>query len=300
MSVSRLTTVFERAKHLSQSVTQRPKRGCVDAIAGSRSIHFTGDQARVPEDLEVLRNRCLGQGQYVDDFTANADASLRKSLQYGQPGWVGQCFAGSGQALKICEVMLCIHVFIVYRRLTIVKPGFVFELGMWFILRGMRFLKNKHVVVAMLVAPVLAILGYFTLDALVGEKPKPALVGQSYPLAEKPNCRYASGLCELKNGEFELRLGTRTLGADRVALTLQSVVPLEGVMVALIEDAGGDAPPAPMEPLGPDGLAWSLEMPRPDAERHRLRLAASSGGVLYYGDAATEFTLLENPPAWND
>jgi hypothetical protein len=43
-----------------------------------------------------------------------------------------------------------------------------------------------------------------------------------------------------------------------------------------------------------------LDIPRPDAERHRLRLAVSSGGVLYYGDAATEFTLLENPPAWND
>jgi hypothetical protein len=55
-----------------------------------------------------------------------------------------------------------------------------------------------------------------------------------------------------------------------------------------------------MEPLGSDGLAWSLEMPRPDAERHRLRLAASSGGAIYFGDAATYFTLLENPPAWND
>ena len=171
----------------------------------------------------------------------------------------------------------------------------------WFILGDiMSVFKSKHVVVAMLVAPVLAILGYFALDALVGEKPKPAMEGQSYPLAEKPNCRYASGRCELKNGDFELQLSTRALGEYRVALTLQSVVPLEGVMVALVEDAGGDALPVPMEPLGPDGLAWSLEMSRPDAERHRLRLAASSGGAIYFGDAATYFTLLENPPAWND
>jgi hypothetical protein len=164
----------------------------------------------------------------------------------------------------------------------------------------MSFLKNKHLVVAMLVAPVLAILGYYTLDALVGEKPKPATEGQSYPLAEKPNCRYPSGLCELKNGDFELRLGTRALSTDRVALTLQSVVPLEGVMVALVEGADGAAPPLPMKAVGQDGLAWALDIPRPDAERHRLRLAASSGGALYYGDAATQFTLLENPPAWND
>jgi len=164
----------------------------------------------------------------------------------------------------------------------------------------MRFLKNKHVVVAMLVAPVLTILGYYTLDALVGEKPTPALEGQSYPLAEKPNCRYASGLCELRNGDFELQLVTRSLSEDRVALTLTSVVPLDGVMVALVEDAASDAPPVPMDPLGSDGLAWSLDMPRLNAERHRLRVAASSGGSLYYGDAATRFTLLENPPSWNE
>jgi hypothetical protein len=164
----------------------------------------------------------------------------------------------------------------------------------------MSFLKNKHLVVAMLVAPVLAILGYFALDTLVGEKPKPAMEGQSYPLAEKPNCRYASGRCELKNADFELQLGTRALGADRVALTLRSVVPLDGVVVALVADSAGDAPPVPMEPLGQDGLTWTLDMPRPDAERHRLRLAASSGGAIYFGDAATQFTLLEKPPAWND
>jgi hypothetical protein len=171
----------------------------------------------------------------------------------------------------------------------------------WFILRDiMSVFKSKHVVIAMLVAPVLAILGYFALDTLVGEKPKPAMEGQSYPLAEKPNCRYASGRCELKNGDFELQLGARALGGDRVTLTLRSVVPLEGVMVALVESTDGDAPPVPMEPLGQDGLTWSLNMPRPEAERHRLRLAASSGGAIYYGDAATHFTLLENPPAWND
>ena len=176
----------------------------------------------------------------------------------------------------------------------------MFEAGLWFILRSMSVWTNKHTIVALLVAPVLAILGYFALDVLVGEKPKPALEGQSYPLAEKPNCRYASGICELKNGDFELRLGTRVLATDRVALTLQSVVPLEGVMVALVEGAEGDAPPVPMEPVGQDGLAWALDIPRPDAEHHRLRLAVSSGGALYYGDAATQFTLLENPPSWTD
>ena len=42
----------------------------------------------------------------------------------------------------------------------------------------MSVLKNKHLVVAMLVAPVLAVLSYFALDVLVGEQPKPAEEGK--------------------------------------------------------------------------------------------------------------------------
>jgi hypothetical protein len=164
----------------------------------------------------------------------------------------------------------------------------------------MSFLANKHMVVAMLVTPVLAILGYFALDALVGEKPKPAEQGQSYPLVEKPNCRYSSGRCELKNGDFELALGTRELAEDHLVLTLQSAVPLDGVMVAMIENADDEALPMAMQPLSDNGLAWSLDIARPDAERHRLRLAASSGGSIYYGDVATKFTLHENPAAGDD
>ena len=79
----------------------------------------------------------------------------------------------------------------------------------------MSTFKNKHLVVAMLVAPILAILAWYAIDVLVGEKPRPAEEGQSYPLAEKPNCRYGSGACGLKNADFELQLSTRPMGPDR-------------------------------------------------------------------------------------
>jgi len=154
----------------------------------------------------------------------------------------------------------------------------------------MSVFKNKHLVVAMLVAPLLAVLAWYAIDALVGEKPKPAEEGQSYPLAEKPNCRYGSGACGLKNADFELRLSTRSLGADRVELELQSEFPLQGVVVSLVADDQEEAPPQAMQLRSTDGTAWSIDLPRPDPERHRLRLAASSRGSVYYGDAATKFT----------
>ena len=57
----------------------------------------------------------------------------------------------------------------------------------------MKFLKNKHLLTASLVAPILALMSYFAIDALVGETPHAAEEGQSYQLVEKQNCRYNSG-----------------------------------------------------------------------------------------------------------
>ena len=42
----------------------------------------------------------------------------------------------------------------------------------------MKFLKNKHVVTATLVAPLLALMAYFAIDFFVGEPPQAAREGQ--------------------------------------------------------------------------------------------------------------------------
>jgi hypothetical protein len=157
----------------------------------------------------------------------------------------------------------------------------------------MSVFTNKHLVVAMLVAPVLAVLAYFALDALISEPPQPAEAGQSYPLVEKPNCRYGSGRCGLKNGDFELVLSTRALGDDRLSLNLKSVFPLDGVMIAVVEEGRDQQRPVAMQSIGDDGLDWSLDMRRSDPERHSLRLVSAAKQSNYYGDAATKFTLYE-------
>ena len=154
----------------------------------------------------------------------------------------------------------------------------------------MSFWKNKHVVIAALAAPVLGIVSYFGVGAIFGEKPKPAEVGQSYRLVEKPNCRYSSGLCGLKNVDFELTLSFEHLGSDRLLLKLESENPLDGVKLALAENASDESEPRDMRPTGNDGLNWSLDIPIPDPEHDRLHMVASSMQTLYFGDVATKFT----------
>ena len=157
--------------------------------------------------------------------------------------------------------------------------------------------KNKHVLIAALMAPVLALIAYYGVNYLVGERPQAAAAGQTYKLVEKPNCRYASGLCGLKNVDFELTLNFERLGEDRLKLTLVSVFPLEGVLLAVVEgEVEGEADekqPDEMQATGIDGLNWSLDIAVPDPESNRLRLVVSSNEALYFGDVATKFTLGE-------
>jgi len=157
--------------------------------------------------------------------------------------------------------------------------------------RTVSIFKSKHSLIAMVVAPVLAVGAYFAIDVLVGEKPHVAQEGQSYPLVEMPNCRYDSGGCGLKNSDFRLDLTPRWLDEDRLLLSLESVFPLEGVKLALAGSGADQEPPVEMRSLDKDGLTWSVEVDCPDPENSRLHLVASANRTLYFGDAALKFTL---------
>ena len=163
----------------------------------------------------------------------------------------------------------------------------------------MSFWKNKHLLSAAIIAPILGLISYFAVNALVGEKPHTAETGQSYLLVEKPNCRYASGNCGLRNGDFELQLSFERLENDQLLLKLRSANPLEGVVLAMVENEADEGQPVDMRAMGNDGLIWALDIATPDPERHRLHLAASSNQVLYYGDVATKFTIKDRV-GWTD
>lgn len=157
----------------------------------------------------------------------------------------------------------------------------------------MNLLKNKHALTAAIVTPILLLVSYFAVDFIAGEKPHAAEKGQSYRLVEKPNCRYDSGLCGLKNGDFELELVVENPAGNRPLLTLKSVHPLDGVMVALMENEKHEKAPREMIPQGEGGLAWSIELEPFDPGRDRLRLAASAHDSFYFGDVALKFTIRE-------
>jgi hypothetical protein len=155
----------------------------------------------------------------------------------------------------------------------------------------LSFLKNKHLLIATLTAPILGLLSYFAVDHFVGEKPHVAEAGQSYLLVEKPNCRRSSGACGLKNSDFELDLSYERRSGGRLLLKLESGFPLDGVMIAVGAGESEQDQPVQMQPTGSDHLTWSLDIANPDPEYHRLYLVASSGQSFYYGDVATKFTL---------
>ena len=157
----------------------------------------------------------------------------------------------------------------------------------------MAIWKNKHVVLSMIVAPILGVLAYFGIGAIFDEKPQPAEPGQVYELIEKPNCRYGSGECGLKNVDFELTITGEPLDGGRYLLNVVSANPLDGIKLALVENEADEGQPVDMRPVGKDGLKWTLAIKRPDPEIDRLHLVAAAGGTLYYGDAATKFTVPE-------
>jgi hypothetical protein len=144
--------------------------------------------------------------------------------------------------------------------------------------------RNRHVIIALLVTPVLAVLAWIGVGQLAGEKPAPAAPGRAYPLVEQPNCRYASGACDLRNAELELRIILSAGSEPQVTVT--SSHPLERVQLALAVGGGNDLP-GDLVPAG-DGR-WEGRLRTRPAAGDRLRLVARGAGAFYYGEVATAF-----------
>ena len=155
--------------------------------------------------------------------------------------------------------------------------------------------KNKHVVVAMLVAPILAIIGWFAVDYVVSEKPHAARPGADYPLAARSNCRYESGACDLVNGEFRLRVVAPDGNVEQLALEITSKFPLSAATVGIAAVAGGDSSPVDFNSTDGDGTRWSGRLQGPASAKSVLQIVVVAATNRYFAEVPTTFLQAESP-----
>lgn len=151
---------------------------------------------------------------------------------------------------------------------------------------------NKHVVVAMLVAPILAILAWFAVDYFLSEQPHAAKPGTSYKLIARSNCRYASGQCDLENGDFELDLRPTEITATAITLTVQSRFPLQQATIGFV-NGGSQAVASKMASTNSEATQWSADVALPAGDASVLGIAVSSQGAIYFAEVPTTFLQLE-------
>jgi hypothetical protein len=154
-------------------------------------------------------------------------------------------------------------------------------------------LKNKHVIVAMLVAPVLAIMAWFGVDYFVAERPQPATDGGAYPLVAKSNCRYDSGRCDLENADFEMTLRPLDISSSQLTLELTSRFPLQQATIALV-DKGAEAMPLQMSGKNAEKTEWGGTISSPAGDDSSLRIAVISGGTTFFAEVPVVFLVLRD------
>ena len=153
--------------------------------------------------------------------------------------------------------------------------------------------KNKHVIIAVLVAPVLAIMAWFAVDYFVAERPHAAKPGSAYTLIAKSNCRYASGQCDLENADFKLSIRPGMVSASSVALTLTASHGLQSAAMGLVD--GDDAQqPAPMTQTDSAGIEWQGLLPSPSSEEARIRIAVTASDATWYAEVPVVFISTSN------
>lgn len=153
----------------------------------------------------------------------------------------------------------------------------------------MSFFTNKHVITAMIVAPVLAVISYYLVDLTVKEQPQKALEGNAYKLIAKSNCRFSSGACDLENGTFKSTVRvSQENGQQRLHLT--SVNRLQNASIGFVTNDGRETGPFEMIAEGDGGIAWTSEFNVPADAGTLLRVALVANDAHYYSETTMGFS----------
>jgi hypothetical protein len=152
----------------------------------------------------------------------------------------------------------------------------------------MNILKNKHLILAMFVAPILAIIAYFATDYVVSEKPHQAQQGNTYKLAAKSNCRYQSGQCTLQNGDVEVNITVERIAESMIELTLRSSLPAQKVMASFVDDNNAEQPVMMLSDTAANTL-WHAQFNIADPQQATLRLVVELSGALFFAETPAVF-----------
>ena len=155
--------------------------------------------------------------------------------------------------------------------------------------------KNMHVAIALIVAPILAILAWFAVGQIAGEKAQVAEPGGAYPLVARSNCRWESGECELHNNDLEITILPLELGAQYTRLSLDSELPLAQATFALVSDGNEVAANAEHD-ASPDAEAQMIvTIPSFADPEAMLRVAVTVQESLYFAEVPVVFMRPEEP-----
>ena len=152
----------------------------------------------------------------------------------------------------------------------------------------MNFLKNKHVILAMFIAPVLAIIAYFATDHIVSEKPQQLQQGKSYKLAARPNCRYPSGQCTLHNGDIEVSVRIERVSDAAFKLVLISNTQIQHALASFANDSA-EPQPTTLYPSAVEQATWNAEFRQARLENSTMRLALEISDSVFYAETETVF-----------
>lgn len=152
---------------------------------------------------------------------------------------------------------------------------------------------NRHVVVALLVTPLLAVLAWFAVGHWFEEVAQPAEAGRAYPLVAQSNCRYESGQCDLRNGDMRLAL-TVAQSASVLQLSLNAEHRLESAHIGVAHEQGEAAQdqsvaPQALQRVTADGRLWRIQLEEQSVNARQLFVVVSANGTRWYGQTSTAF-----------
>lgn len=153
----------------------------------------------------------------------------------------------------------------------------------------MTVFKNKHIIAAMIVAPMLAVLTYFLVDQIVREEPYMAVYGQAYPLVAKSNCRFSSGQCRLENASFSAVLSVLQESSGQQVLLLNSSHALQQATIGLVDEQGQEWPPTDMLAKSDNQTQWQLDLPFAVTANTLARVALKSNDAFYFAETTMQF-----------